>query len=178
MKVLPNVISTIRIILSISLIYIKPLSIEFYSIYIICGMSDILDGFIARKTGTTTMIGAKLDSLADMVMIGVLFFLFYPIINPTTKIVNWIILIGVIRVIGMISAFKKYRTFISIHTYANKLTGIVVFLIPIEVLYVDQNILTYAICIIATISAIEELIIQLTSKEIKINRKSILEILF
>ena len=175
MKVIPNVISIIRIILSISLIYIKPLSIEFYSIYIICGMSDVLDGFIARRTGTTSMIGAKLDSIADMIMIGVLLFLFYSIINPPTEIVVWIILIGAIRLIGMISAFKKYRTFASIHTYGNKLTGVIIFLIPMEILYVDKNILSYAVCIIATISAIEELIIQLTSKEIEINRKSILK---
>lgn len=175
MKVIPNVISIIRIILSISLIYIKPLSIEFYSIYIICGMSDVLDGFIARRTGTTSMIGAKLDSIADMIMIGVLLFLFYSIINPPTEIVVWIILIGAIRLIGMISAFKKYRTFASIHTYGNKLTGVVIFLIPMEIVYVDKNILNYAVCIIATISALEELIIQLTSKEIEINRKSILK---
>lgn len=175
MKIIPNVISSMRIIFSISLIFIKPLSIEFYCIYIICGMSDVLDGFIARKTRTTSMIGAKLDSIADMVMIGVLLFLFYPILNPTFEIAVWIIIICAIRVAGMISAFKKFKTFISIHTYGNKFTGIVIFLIPIEILYIDKNILNYAICIIATISALEELIIQLISKEIELDRKSIIK---
>lgn len=175
MKIIPNVISIMRIIFSISLIFIKPQSIEFYFIYMVCGMSDVLDGFIARKTGTTSMIGAKLDSIADMVMIGVLLFLFYPIINPTFEIAVWIVIICAIRVTGMIYAFKKYRTFISIHTYGNKFTGVIIFLIPIEILYIDINILNYVVCIIATISALEELIIQLISKEIEIDRKSIIQ---
>lgn len=175
MKIIPNVISIMRIIFSISLICIKPQSIEFYFIYMVCGMSDVLDGFIARKTGTTSMIGAKLDSIADMVMIGVLLFLFYPIINPTFEIAVWIVIICAIRVTGMIYAFKKYRTFISIHTYGNKFTGVIIFLIPIEILYIDINILNYVVCIIATISALEELIIQLISKEIEIDRKSIIK---
>lgn len=63
MKKIPNYISFTRIIFSLILIFIKPLSMSFYSIYIICGFTDIMDGFIARKTGTTSRIGAKLDSM-------------------------------------------------------------------------------------------------------------------
>ncbi|MCW7999757.1 phosphatidylglycerophosphate synthase, partial [Clostridium sp. cpc1] len=96
MKLLPNCISFSRIIFSLTLIYTKPLSLAFYVIYIICGFSDIMDGFIARKTGTTSSLGAKIDSMADMIMVGVLLFLIYPIANLTNKIVIWIILIGII----------------------------------------------------------------------------------
>ena len=93
----PNFISFSRIIFSLLLIFVKPLGLVFNTIYIICGLSDIIDGFIARKTGTTSRLGEKLDSIADMVMIVVLLLVLYPIINPTTEIIIWIILITIDR---------------------------------------------------------------------------------
>ncbi|WP_459481162.1 CDP-alcohol phosphatidyltransferase family protein [Clostridium saccharoperbutylacetonicum] len=173
MKEIPNFISVSRIFFSLALILVKPLSSAFYIIYIICGFSDIMDGFIARKTGTASAFGAKLDSVADMIMIGVLFFLFYPIIKPKIEIIICVILIGTIRLIAMIVALKKYKTFASIHTYGNKITGIILFLFPILIPYIQTTILMYVICIVASISATEELIIQLTSHELQLNKQSI-----
>lgn len=173
MKSLPNCISFSRIIFSLILIYTKPFSLAFYIIYIICGFSDIIDGFIARKTGTTSNLGAKLDSIADMIMAGVLLLLIYLILNPTTKIVIWIVLIGMIRLLSMFIAMKKYKTFASIHTYGNKIAGIVLFLFPILIPYINITILMYITCVVASISAIEELIIQLTSNKLELNKQSI-----
>ncbi|GAA0081641.1 MULTISPECIES: CDP-alcohol phosphatidyltransferase family protein [Clostridium] len=174
MKLLPNCISFSRIIFSLTLIYTKPLSLAFYVIYIICGFSDIMDGFIARKTGTTSSLGAKIDSMADMIMVGVLLFLIYPIANLTNKIVIWIILIGIIRLASMFIAMKKYKTFGSVHTYGNKITGLVLFLFPILIPYINTTVPMYIICFVASISAIEELIIQLTSSQLELNKKSVL----
>jgi len=173
MKAIPNCISISRIFFSLILIFTKPLSVAFYAIYFICGFSDIIDGFIARKTGTTSRLGEKLDSIADMAMIGVLLVVLYPVVNPATEIVIWIILIGIIRLASMIVALKKYKTFASIHTYGNKITGIVLFIFPILLTYIHTTVLMYIICAIASISALEELIIQLTSIELQANRKCI-----
>ena len=173
MKAIPNFISFSRIIFSLILIFIKPLSIAFYVIYIICGFSDIVDGFIARLIDATSELGAKLDSMADMIMVGVLLFVFYPIVNPTIEIFIWVILIAIIRLSAMIVAMKKYKTFAMIHTYGNKITGIVLYIFPILIPYIRANVLMYICCIVASISAIEELVIQLTSSELRVNIKSI-----
>ena len=173
MKAIPNYISVSRIIFSLTLIFLKPLSLAFYVIYIICGFSDILDALIARKTRTTSTLGAKLDSVADMIMVGVVLLLLYPIINPTIEIIIWIILIAIIRLSSMVVALKKYKTFASIHTYGNKITGIILFLFPILFHYIHTIGLMYIICLIATLSAIEELIIHLISSHLELNRQSI-----
>ncbi|MBZ9623862.1 CDP-alcohol phosphatidyltransferase family protein [Clostridium sp. FP2] len=175
MKSIPNCISFSRIIFSLILIFVTPLSIVFYVIYIICGFSDIMDGFIARKTVTTSILGAKLDSMADMIMTGVLLFVLYPIVNPTTETVIWIISIAIIRLASMVIALKKYKTFASLHTYGNKITGIVLFIFPILLPYVHRNVLMYIICAVASISAIEELLIQLSSSQLNLNKQSIFE---
>ena len=132
-----------------------------------------MDGFIARKTGTTSRLGEKIDSMADMIMIGVLLVVLYPIVNPSTKIVIWIISIGIIRLESMVVALKKYKTFAMLHSYGNKITGIVLYLLPILLLYIHTTMLMYIICGVASLSAIEELIIQLISSELQVNRHSI-----
>lgn len=172
-KVMPNCLSFSRIIFSVFLLFVKPLSSAFYVIYILCGFSDILDGFIARRTGTTSKLGERLDSLADMVMTGVLFVVLYPILNLEAEIVIWIIFIGFIRLASMTVALKKYKTFAILHTYGNKFTGIVLFIFPMMLPFFSTTILLYIICFFASVSAIEELIIQLTSSQLQINKQSI-----
>ncbi|MFD3157328.1 CDP-alcohol phosphatidyltransferase family protein [Haloimpatiens sp. FM7330] len=173
MKLIPNCISFSRIILSFILIFVKPLSAAFYEVYIICGFSDVMDGFIARKTGKASRLGERLDSMADLIMIGVLLLVLYPIINPTIEIIIWVISIGIIRLASPIIAMKKYKTFAMLHTYGNKLTGMILFIFPILMLCVHTNVLIYIICVVASISAIEELVIQLTSSELEVNKQSI-----
>lgn len=173
MKAIPNYITFTRIILSLTLIYIKPLSSAFYAVYIICALSDSVDGFIARRTGTESRLGAKLDSLADMIMAFVLIAVLYPIVNLTSQIIMWIILIIIIRLASMAAAMKKYKTFASIHTYGNKIAGAFLFTFPIWLPFIHTTVLIYITCFLATISAIEEFIIMLTSRELQLNRKSI-----
>lgn len=172
-KAIPNCLSITRIVLALCLIAIMPLSIAFYIIYVLCGISDMLDGFIARKTGTSSPIGARLDSAADLVMVAVLFFKLYPVISIPAQIVIWILLVFVIRIISMAIVFLKYKSFAILHTYSNKVTGLLLFLIPIFLLNYSSNWWMYVICGIANLSAAEELLIHLTSKELLPDRKSI-----
>ncbi|MEW9123471.1 MAG: CDP-alcohol phosphatidyltransferase family protein [Thermotaleaceae bacterium] len=162
-----------RIFLSLILIFVEPLGAAFYAIYVICGLSDIMDGFIARKSGTASSFGGKLDSIADMVMVGVFFIVLYPIVNPPIKIVIWIISIATIRFISMLIVLKKYKTFAILHTYGNKATGMILFVFPILLPYMNGLVLMYTICVVAILSAIEELIIHVTSNQLQLNRKCI-----
>lgn len=51
-KNVPNILSGLRILLAIILMVIKPFSVMFWIIYAICGVSDMIDGYIARKKRT------------------------------------------------------------------------------------------------------------------------------
>lgn len=173
MKAIPNCITFSRIIFSIVLIFTAPLSVYFFVIYIICGLSDIVDGFVARKAGVTSSFGERLDTVADMAMIGVLLFKLYPVINPGIEIIFWIIAIAIIRLVSMLTARIRFKTFASLHTYGNKITGIILFIFPIMLPYAPATVLMHIICVAASLSAIEEWIIQLTTSELQVNIKSI-----
>ena len=173
MKSIANYISIARIILVLTLLLIKPLSPLFFVVYILSGVSDILDGFIARKTNTTSKVGEKLDSIADFIMIMVLIVILYPFTKPNVQILLWIVIIGIIRAISVIIAFLKFKALGMIHTYANKVTGLILFLYPMLYVTFRSVWLMYGICIIASISALEELLINLTSNELNANIKSL-----
>ncbi len=178
MKSIANYISIVRIFLSLTLLVAKPLSIVFFAIYLVCGISDVFDGYIARKTDTTSKLGEKLDSVADLIMVVILTIVLYPIINsiinPTVQIIVWIVIIGIVRVVSMIVVFVKYKTFEILHTYGNKITGLVLFTFPLSLAFVQSDVLMYIICMVASIAAIEELFIHLLSNELQANKKSIL----
>ncbi len=73
-KLLPNIITVLRIFLSILFIiniigefaFNKNKFIYILILFILICISDLLDGKIARKTGTTSFLGAKLDVFSDM----------------------------------------------------------------------------------------------------------------
>jgi phosphatidylglycerophosphate synthase len=168
-----NYISAFRIIISLALLYTKPLHAAFLFIYVVIGLSDIMDGYVARKTCSTSKLGEKLDSIADMVFDGVLIVILYPVVNPGIQILIWIAAIALIRIISAAIVFAKYRIFGMIHTLANKGTGLFLFFFPILYSVDPSEILICTVCIAASISAIEELLIDLMSEEWQANRKSI-----
>lgn len=74
-KLAPSVLSILRIVLALALFYVyingmMELSIV---IYIVTLFTDYLDGFIARKLDAATNYGAYLDTVADFILITVLF---------------------------------------------------------------------------------------------------------
>lgn len=171
MKNIANKISIIRIFLAIALVLIRPLSIAFYTIYIICGISDVVDGYIARYTNTTSKLGARLDSLADFILMIVMVIALYPILPITAFMVKWIIAIGILKVISVIVGLIKYKTIYILHSYGNKIIGLLLFVFPLTLAFFESQIMIYIICFIASISSIDELLINLTSIDLELNKK-------
>ena len=168
-----NVITLIRIVLAICLLFIRKYSLLFLSIYSICGFTDILDGYIARKTKTESNFGARLDTIADLLFFIVMFIIMFDILLKDIKIIIFAIIILLIRIISIIILFKKYNKFAILHTYTNKLTGLMLFFIPFFIYLDNTNIMMYIIGVVALFSSIEELVINIKSKKLYLNKKSI-----
>lgn len=168
-----NVITLIRIALAISLLFIRKYSSLFLILYSICGFTDILDGYIARKTRTESNFGAKLDTISDLLFFIITFIIMFDILLKDIIFIVFIIIILLIRIISIIIVLKKYNKFAILHTYTNKITGLLLFFIPYFIYLNNANIIVYIIGVIALISSIEELIINIKSKQLDLNKKSI-----
>ena len=66
MTQLPNIITLLRIAGSMGLLFCDVMGVAIWIIYGLCGISDIVDGWLARKLKCVTKKGALLDSLADI----------------------------------------------------------------------------------------------------------------
>ena len=153
---LANIITFSRMILSVVLWFVAPLSVSFGVIYLLCGFSDMIDGPIARRTGNATPFGAKLDSIADLLFVAVCLVRLLPVFNIPTWLWIWIIVIFCIKIINIVSGFVCWRRFIMLHTTANKATGVLLFLLPIAFEFVGIVIPAIPVCLMASFAAIQE----------------------
>jgi len=156
MKNIVNDISISRAILSIMLLIPKTFSITFYIIYIYCGISDILDGFIARKSKNESKLGARLDSASDIIFVIVAMIKILPIVNLTNGIIIWILIIVFIKIVNVICSYIYYRKIVLPHTIANKITGFILFIAPFIIVNTNSIIFEFIICSIATFAAVQE----------------------
>ena len=156
MKNIANYISVSRIIMSIILFVTETFSIAFYIIYIYCGISDMLDGFIARKSKNESKTGARLDSIADTVFVIVAIVKILPVLNLSNGIIIWILIIVFIKIVNVICSYIYYKKIVLPHTIANKITGFVLFIAPFIIVNVNSIIFESIICSIATFAAVQE----------------------
>ena len=171
-----NAITCVRIVGTVCLLFVTPLTPLFFAIYTFSAVSDLLDGIVARATKTTSELGAKLDSIADLLFYGVMFLQVMPIlIERLPALVWWMVLVIIIlRVTSYTIVAVKFKRFSSQHTYLNKLTGGTVFTVPYFLLRAWDWIACACICVIAILAALEEVLIHLSSKEYRQDRKTIL----
>ena len=153
---LANYISFSRIIMSIILLIPETFSTSFNIIYIYCGISDMLDGFIARKSKNESEIGAKLDSIADIVFVLGAMIKILPILNIYKEIIIWIVFIVLIKIINVIHTYIYYKQIVLPHTILNKITGFILFLTPFIIFKTNSIAFEIIICIIATLAAAQE----------------------
>ena len=156
MKNMANYISISRVIMSIMLAITDTFSIAFSIIYIYCGISDMLDGFIARKSKNESKLGARLDSVSDIIFVIVAIIKILPALILSKGIIIWTVIIALIKVTNVICAYICYKKLVLPHTIANKITGFVLFIAPLIIVNVNSIIFQIIICSIATFAAVQE----------------------
>ena len=155
-KYIANFITVFRIICCIFMLFIPVFSMPFYVIYILCGLSDMVDGTVARKTGSTSVFGAKLDTAADTLFAAVSFVKLLSVISVPKWLGIWIIAIAAIKGCNIIAGFVYRKTFIALHTMMNKATGLLLFLFPLTIHFSNITCSATTVCLIATYSAVQE----------------------
>ena len=76
-----NLITGIRVLASVGLLFCPALSPSFFALYLLAGLTDMIDGPVARKTHTATAFGAKLDTAADILFAAVCLVKLLPVMD-------------------------------------------------------------------------------------------------
>lgn len=148
-----NAITISRIVSSLILLLCPTLSASFYCVYVLTGITDFLDGFIARRTRTTSQLGAKIDTMADTIFVVVCLIKFLPEIRFPLWIYIWIVVVAIINIILGFMVNKKYP---AVHSVMNKITGVILFLLPLTFARIDLRYSGAFACVVATFAAIQE----------------------
>jgi len=173
-KSIPNIISLLRIILSFVLLLTLDAEWLFISLVIIIGLTDIADGYIARKYNLVSKLGARLDSLADLIFFVIILWIIYLRYKwILTDNYSWLLIIVFLKISTAVISKIKNRKLTFIHTIANKITGLLVFLSILIIPFGVADILYTVVFIVAMIAAAEELGIVIVNRKVDINQASI-----
>ncbi len=151
-----NFITIIRILCSLALLFFMPLSLPFYALYTAAGLSDIFDGWIARKTNTASKFGAKLDTFADIVFAAVALIKLLPILELPVWIIIWVGVIALIKLVNIVIGFVRRHTLTAVHSVINKVTGALLFMLPFTIPIINIRYTAPLVCAAATVAAITE----------------------
>ena len=177
-KNIANFITLIRIFGAISLIFLEPLSLPFFIVYGVCGFSDAIDGFVARKLGIQSAFGSVLDSFSDLLFYGVMAAKIFPTLQRLLTIFQWVIIAVPtgLHLIAYIVCMIKFGKFSAIHTYANKVLGALVYFYPF--FFIGEIPLLYGLYmyiggVFALFSSVETNLIHIVAKRYDTRNKSI-----
>ena len=151
---LPNIITLLRMAGSSGLLFCDVTSVAFWMIYGLCGLSDMVDGWLARKLKCVTRTGAWLDSVADICFVACCAWKLLPILELPQWLWLWAGVIVAIKVVNQLSAVEVHGRCCFPHTLANKWAGLLLFIaVPMTI----WSIIPISIeAFVATFAAIQE----------------------
>ena len=155
-KHIANIITGSRMVLNLPLLFIPLTSAWFYALYLLCGLSDMIDGTVARKTNSASEFGARLDTVSDFVFMSVALIRFVPHLHVPIWLWIWIGIIAMIKLGNAVLGLVRAKKLISPHTVLNKVTGLLLFLLPVTISFVDLTYTLPIVCTIATVAAMHE----------------------
>ena len=155
-KHIANIITLSRIVLSLPLLFIPMTSAWFYALYLLCGLSDMIDGTVARRTNSASEFGARLDTVSDFVFMTVALIKFVPYLHIPTWLWIWIGVIAMMKLGNVVCGFVRTKKLISSHTVLNKVTGLLLFLLPMTLRFIEPTYTLPFVCAVATAAAIHE----------------------
>ena len=173
----PNLLSVSRIVLSPLMFFLWDNRWMLFLLVLVIGLTDIVDGYVARKLKNPTVLGAWLDSIADFVFF--ISFIVLAVIFESDYIVELQYFIGIIILTKLLSGFTglmKYKQPGFLHTIGNKIACTVIISgICFFVLFKNTIIVKIGLYI-SILSALEEFLIMLIGNTYKPNIKGFWEI--
>ena len=153
---LANILTALRMACSAVMLFFPFPSAGFMLMYLACGLSDMADGFAARRLGTASASGAKLDTAADMVFAAAAAVKILPGLVLPKWLWVWILLIALVKLSSIAVGFLRCGRLVALHTKLNKSTGLMLFLLPLTLGCIDAAHSIAVVCPVATLAAVQE----------------------
>ena len=151
-----NLLSGTRIIMGMTMLFFSPHSIPFLVLYLGCGISDILDGWVARKTKTESELGARLDTVGDIAFLFASLLKIYPLLSLDLWILSGILIVALVKISTILYGYVSQKRFVAVHSKLNKATGCALFLYPLVLSFPFSRFIPPFLLSLALVSALDE----------------------
>ena len=151
-----NTLTSIRIMCSLVLLFSPTFSPSFFVLYVLAGFTDMIDGAVARYTNTASQFGSALDTLADFTFVIACLVKILPKIDAPLWIWIWVAAIAALKVFNIAKCLIVEKRVLAHHTVLNKVTGFILFILPLTLPFISITLSGPVVCTVATIAAIQE----------------------
>ena len=152
----PNIISASRGVAALAMLFFPVFSPGFWVLYCWCGVSDMIDGPVARKLGAVSELGSRIDSVADLVFVICSTIMILPSVHLPVWIWLWTAAIGAIKLGTIVIRSHRRRRLTIPHSTTNRITGILLYFLPAALLLSEILIPAIFVCTVATFSLWED----------------------
>lgn len=170
-RTIPNILSLTRLAL-VPVMWLLASGGEMQVVGIcvlVCGLTDFLDGTIARRFDQCTALGAQLDSLADQLLVlsTISWVILYTpqmfVDNPFMTAVALILYLASLAV-GLL----KFQRLANLHLYSSKVAGVFLVALPIHAFLTGHysTVLFYLAWATFSLSSLETLVMQLARDQV------------
>ncbi len=157
---IPNILSLFRLLVTAFFILLAAhgryrLAL---ALFVLQALSDLLDGFLARKMGAKTNLGSFLDPLADKVMLAASYIVLY----YRTIIPLWLVVMVLVRdlviSLGFLILVKRGLQTVPVPSFVSKITTVLQMLTIVYVLWsVGRRFDLFFFCATALFTAVSGL---------------------
>lgn len=151
-----NLITGARMLCALPLLCFSAFSPAFYALYLLGGLTDMIDGTVARMTGTACEAGARLDTAADLLFAAVCLIRLLPVLQFPGYLLLWTAVIAAVKLSCLLWGCMVHKRFPAEHSPLNRLTGTLLFLLPLTISFFDPRCTGSLVCLLASLSALDE----------------------
>lgn len=168
----PNMLSASRMVLALSMLLVEPLSDPFLGLLAAAFLTDVLDGYLARRWHVESRFGSQLDSLADLMMMVVLIVVLLTALEFEDWMIALLASVVAVRALSFAVGVMRFRRLPFVHTLLNKLAAVLIALSPFLIRLIGPDASVAIAGGVAMAAALEYLYISLTSEEYDPDRRS------
>ncbi len=157
---LPDALSAARGVLALALPFVVDRAALLVVLYLLAGLTDVLDGPLARRLGTAGPRGARVDSVADVLLFVVATWLVARALgSDAVPLLLAAAVVAALKVAAVVVGVVRFGHLVMRHTTANRVAGVAVFAAPLLAVAGWAGAL-WCVVGVAGAAAVDELVVQ------------------
>lgn len=175
-KNIPSFLTALRVAGAVAVAALPIFTVAFFVVYTLIVLLDIADGFLAKKLDAKSESGRNLDHIASLLFIVVLSFRYGTAMQVPVWALYILTGIAFLKCISIVFGTVRNKKLSFLSTDWNKWAKCAFYLAPAWYLFAGMTFACAVTLFMFLVSTVEELIINLTSKEFNPETKTIINV--